>query len=281
MGLGIGHPANLALEGCVLRKLPFFLSWLALLSVGVGMTPANAILFSGNGLISGNAVSATVEFLNPSADVLTILLRNTSPGNLLEAPTNTLSGISFTINGLDPLLTPVSAAASLGIFHPSGCDASPCGGIPQDIGGEWGYQNAYGSGLEAIASAGYITTGLVGNLGNFGGLNLGNPASLDGINFGILSIDHGALNGGNGGLIGQPLVWSEAFFTLTGFDAFLGEIGDVTFLYGTAPDGTTDGTCTGCGNPPPVSEPSTIAVFGVGLLALALASKRRRKLQQA
>jgi PEP-CTERM motif len=126
-------------------------------------------------------------------------------------------------------------------------------GLTVNVGGEWGYQNNFTngilgvSGVEAIGSAGYITTGLVGNLGNFNGVNLQTPTSLDGIEFGILSASHGTLNGG---LASQALIDDKIILTLNGVSGFTeDQIGGVAFLYAT-PEGFV-----------PAPEPGTLSLF--------------------
>jgi len=253
---------------------------LALGMLFAGMTPSNAILFTGSGTLAGNSVSASVEF-QKSGDLLTIILTNTSVANLLESPGSTLSGLSFKIGGGDPLLTPVSAISPSAIFQSGFCDVNACGGTNVNIGGEWGYQNNYGPapGVEVVASSGYIDTGLAHNLGNFNGLNLEDPKSLDGIEFAILSSSHGALNGG----LAQAMIMDSATFKLNGFLGFsLTDLSDVTFIYGTsAGEGSTNARCVqdcgGGGPPPPVPEPASLLLLGTGLLGGALIRRRRKR----
>jgi len=223
------------------------------------------VIFTDNAIVGGNTVTGSAAF-TISGTTLTLTLTNTSPGNLLEAPTNTLTGLSFLINGLTPALTPVSAISPNAIVNPANCDANPCGGTNVNVGGEWGYQSSFG-GKEAVGSAGYITSGLSGNLGNFNGLNLQNPVSLDGVEFGILSAAHGALNGG---LTTQALVDDRVVLTLTvPVGTTEAQIGSVSFLYGTAPDATIPGT------PPSIPWPGTLVLLGMGLAGLGLTRHRK------
>src|SRR5262245_55609124 len=96
--------------------------WRVLLG-GVGMlavaaaTPAAAgLVFSTptGSTVGGNDVSATADFSILSANHLQIVLRNDSPANGLEAPTNTLTGLSFQVTGQSSGLSHDSALLTSG-----------------------------------------------------------------------------------------------------------------------------------------------------------------------
>ena len=239
-------------------------------------TPAGAVLFSTptGANVGGNAVSATANF-SLSGSNLTILLTNNSPADgKQDTPTNTLSGLTFQVQGQSSGLSPTSATGT--IFQGNLCNPGPCN--TTNVGGEWGYQLK--TTTNEIASAGYITTGAPKNIGNFNGANLDNPISLDGINFAILSATHDPLNGG----LAVPLVMPSVSLLLGGFSFTLHDIFNVNFLYGTQPEAViggscppTDPTCNGGGGPPPpIPEPATLFLLGSALLGFGITRRRKR-----
>ena len=260
-----------------MRMKAVLLGVLAGFALAVQVAPAGAVLFTGSGSSGGNNVSATANFTQSGTD-LTIVLTNTSPANSLESPTSTLSGLTFQIDGQASALSHDSATAP-SIFQGASCSPGPCSGSNVNVGGEWGYQLKSGTNL--IGSAGYITTGLAHDLGNFNGANLDDPVSLDGINFGIISATHGALNGG---LSGVPLVQTSLTLLLDNFNGSLIDIFNVNFLYGTTPETViggscppTDPTCNGGGGPPPpIPEPGTLFLLGSALLGYGAYRRRQR-----
>ena len=177
----------------------------------------------------------------------------------------------------NPSLTPVSATIPAGssIIQSASCNPGPCPGVT-NVGGEFGYQAAAftGSADRGIASSGYLTTGLVGNIGNFNsgaaGVDLDGPASLNGINFGIISAAAGF--NPNGGLTGRPLIQDTVVFLLSGVSGLSNsDISHVSFQYGTS---LTELNVPG--RPPgKLPEPGTLALLG--LAALGLAYCRRAK----
>jgi hypothetical protein len=85
------------------------------------------VVFTDSSTVGGNAVTASAAF-TISGNTLTLVLTNTSPAASLDAPTNTLSGLSWKMNGTDPALTPVSAILPNAIFDAAACTINACGG---------------------------------------------------------------------------------------------------------------------------------------------------------
>ena len=261
------------------RLVPSIL-FAALVSLGAQQALAVPITFSGSGSGPGGVgVSATATF-DFTGNNLTILLRNTSPSNSgSDVSGSTLSGLYFDLTG-NPTLTPVSATLAPGstILQASQCDN--CTIATTNLGGEFGYQAATGlpGGADrGISSSGYLTTGLSGNIGNFNngaaGTDLDGPASLNGINFGIVSAAPGF--NPNGGLANDPLVQDGVIFLLTGVAGLgINDISKVTFQYGTSlTELNIPGTPTGFPPSQTVSEPALWSLLALGTFGLL---RRRR-----
>ena len=243
------------------------------------------ITFDGSGTAASVSVSAQATF-DITGNVLTITLINDSAANAgSDVPGSTLTGLFWNFAS-NPLLTPDSATITAGsIVNAGACSSGLCTAATTDVAGEFGYAAGSfygGTANNGIASSGYLTTGLPGNIGNFnGGLagaNLDDPASLDGINFGIIS--SAPLNP-NGGLESVPLIRDRVTFVLDGVSGLsIADIVGVRFQYGTSFDETSiTGECTvRCGGNPGghgvVPEPATLLLFGIGLLALGITQRR-------
>ncbi|MHB1951901.1 MAG: XDD4 family exosortase-dependent surface protein [Acidiferrobacteraceae bacterium] len=254
-----------------------FLLWVglsaALSPLAHATVRASNVTYRGAAVVSGVTEEAAATFTFQGNDLL-ITLQNLSPAPSPGAgqigPGSILSGLFFDLTG-GSRLVPVSATTA-GIFDPAACTPGPCAGVT-NVGGEWGYApGSYGStrGHEGIASAGYVTTGLRQDAGNFNGPNLNGPVSLGGIDFAILSkawtqsdLNHGAQ--------GQPYDQDRVTFDLSGVGGLgVNDISNVSFQYGTS---LTEANIIG--SPAPVPEPGTAWFLSLGCSMLAWRVRRR------
>jgi hypothetical protein len=239
----------------------------ATLLAAVATAPAHAVTVTATGAGVNGAELAAQAMLDISGDTLTITLTNIATNDEQfdgqDAPGNTLSGIFFDIAG-SPTLTAQSATINPGsLLQGSTCDPGICDGTTTDVGGEFGFATSWSGGPSSgygISSSGYIGGG--GTL--FGGPNLDDPDSPDGINFGIISA--AGIYNPNGGLANDPVIQDTVTFILTGVNGLSeDDISNVSFQYG-----------TGFDEPNIVPVPAAVWLFGSGLLGMVGIARRRR-----
>jgi len=251
------------------------------LALGAGHVVMAQAIFTESGMGPGGVpISASATFTISGND-LTVVLRNTAPSNSgQDVPGSTLTGVFFDLPG-SWVLAPWSATIAAGsILQGTFCSTALCTSSQTNVGGEFGYQAASlpGGADRGIASAGYLTTGLSENRGNFAndgttgglaGVNLDSPSSLDGINFGIISAAAGF--NPNGGLSSEPLIRDTVTFVLRGANGLgYSDISHVSFQYGTSITETII---------PGIPEPEIYAMMLAGLGLMGFVVRRRRQQQ--
>lgn len=229
---------------------------------------------------------------NLTGSVLTVTLTNTS-SEAVDAPNEVLTGLLFntTAGALDPVSARVlnwtSSDSHILNWNSSDGNAYPGstdGTINGDVSSEWAFtaQNGISSSglglfgptdlfgtLATITTTSNVWVPAHGNkpghwesVTTTSGNTLWSPESPDGLQYGILPLAGQSVNA-NTGVTSMPLIVGGVVFTFDVVDtAFtLNDIHDVSFQYGTSP-------CEP--NVPPVPEPVSAALIGLGAVALAL-----------
>jgi hypothetical protein len=227
---------------------------------------------------NGSNLKAEALFELQGTD-LTVTLKNTSQADVLNNP-EILTAVFFDIT-TDPMLTKGSAILSPGsvVRNPPSSVPSP---HPSNVGGEWGYERANGSGGLGLGVAqryGISAAGFgVGGTDMFGptslfSTNLHGTPSPGGLDYGLTSAGDNPTTGTGhvGGSQAWPLIQNSVVFSFQ-IDPVVFTIDDVKnirFQYGT--DLGTGDYLIGS----EVPEPGTWGMLA--LAASSLVARRRRR----
>ena len=245
---------------------------------------------------SGNLTAQAVFQYDSANQDLYVTLINASTFDITQ-PADVLTALLFNLNytngttvQLSPLTALMSNAADTGVtfdaqtidsrLQTKTCEGAVEGGsctTSEVVGGEWRHSTGFsshqqfGSFTNAIHSAGLDLTGTP----NFEGPNLEDPTQVDGGQYGIVGCGDNPNTDIQGGAY-NPVTQCAVQFKLdilnaSGNTLNLTQAGLVAgFQYGTTPGS----------NPflPPstVSTPATLALLGVGVLAMGWNARRRR-----
>jgi hypothetical protein len=214
---------------------------------------AATITFTGSGTGSDGAVAASATFTT-SAGLLTVTLTNTLSPTAVVGPGQALSDLSFVLSSNGGTLGTTTASGQQGTIGTGGVVTTTSGSPGRFIGvggGTFSYTGGTTFLLEAIGG--------------------GTPSEM------ILPSASSYPNA-NGGLVNNfdPYTIGTATFTfaLSGVTSTT-TINSATFSFGTSPDTFTGGT------PPPIPEPTSIALLGTGMAGLAAIVRRRVRILTA
>lgn len=224
-----------------------------------------------------DTASAVFSIINGvTTNTLQIVLTNTSTFSTY-GNNDLLSGLFFAI-ATSPTLTPLEATTP-SILQPDLCDAphdtTTCLGTSVNVGKEFAFQySATGFNAPELVTAGQYGIGAAGY--NFMSPNFGaqvasfgaspplltSGGSVGGLDFSIVGAAYNAAASANS-VSSQPLSNTSVTFKFglpTGVSTL--SISNVSFAYGTNPDGSTVATSG-------VPEPAGLALFGLALAGLA------------
>jgi len=226
---------------------------------------ATAVMFEATGVnpASGQGLAASAYF-EASGSEFILTLANL--GDDVLVPSDVLTAVFFDLAG-DLALSSQSAVLKDGSTVLFGT-ADP-GGV---VGGEWAYASGIsgpGGATHGISSSGF---GIFGDA-TFPGSNLQGPTGIDGLQYGITSLNDDPATGNAPVTGSNALIRNAVVFTLgglpAGFDPFT-SVSNVRFQYGTA---LTDPSIP---NMPPVPEPASAALLAAGLAGFLAWRLRRR-----
>ena len=238
----------------MLLKIPVLSSLASFALASTLIAPAaNAatITYTGSGTGSDGALSASATFVT-SAGQVQVTLTNTLSASTIVSVGQAVSDLSFTLSNLAGTVGTATASGQEGNVD-AGATLTYTPGTPgRFIGQGGGAYNVSGSNVTLEAIGGSQPTELI------------LPFLANG----------GTYTNGNPGLVSHnPYTIGPATFTLllSGVTADT-TITSATFSFGTGPDTFVPGTP---GTPPPVPEPSSLALLGTGIVGLAATVRRR------
>ena len=226
------------------------LAWIALASAAtIGSAHASTFTVSGTG--SDGALSAQADFTISNGQII-VTLTNTLSASTIVSVGQTISDLSFNLSNLAGTPGTALASGQQGNVN-SGATVTYTTGSPgRFIGVGGGSYTVSGDTVSLEAIGGSQPTELI------------LPAMTNG----------GTYASGNPGLVSHnPYTIGPATFTLalSGVTSST-TITGVTFSFGTGPDTFLQ---TGSNPPPPIPEPTSIALLGTGMAGLAAMIRRR------
>ncbi len=251
---------------------------LVILVVGLLLLPAyaaaisltvNEIIFSSEGGTNFLMLSGSVEAdISDGSNVLTITLKNTSQDASSEDASQLLSGLGFTlptgflIDTSGPGSVKMNGSTAHNFVKPA----------DNDVSGEWGYDNGpLKGGWDAAFSA--INTGVSTRVSSsdlpFSNNVIAPPATLNGPEFGLWSKSYSANPGGLNAIEDKVIIKLNLDTIVVDSSSFLNDLasGSTVLMFG-SPDSST------------IPEPSTMLLFGTGLLGLIGYARWRKYLTQ-